>query len=145
MDSSRQLLATGNSPRCNSASHNENFFRYSSITQYLTLIKNFQKQPRQNLYSLQNQKLGSDFVLNQSTTTSSAQTLVSQVQEPASRVQRPQSSIQNPASRAQRPESSVQLLRPASRNSKYPLFLNSKNIIHARSQLCFFQNPCSRA
>ena len=40
--------------RCNSIFQNKNFFWYSFLTQHLTLIWNFYKQPQQNLYSLQN-------------------------------------------------------------------------------------------
>ena len=60
----------------------------------------------------QNQKLGSDSVLQQSTTVSRVQRPESSVQNPESRVQHPESSV-----RVQRPESSVQFFRPWSRNS----------------------------
>ena len=73
----------------------------------------------------QNQKVGSDSVLKQSTTESSVQrpassvqrpvsreSPASKVQSPASKIQRPESSVQSPAPRVQCPESSVQ--RPES-------------------------------
>ena len=73
----------------------------------------------------QNQKVGSDSVLKQSTAESSVQcpassvqrpvsreSPASKVQSPASKIQRPESSVQSPAPRVQCPESSVQ--RPES-------------------------------
>ena len=83
----------------------------------------------------QNQKLGPDFVVQQSTTVSkvqspdsSVQSPVSSVQSPASTVQRPQSSVQGPVSGVQHPESSVQssasgAQHAESRNSGMPLLL----------------------
>ena len=56
----------------------------------------------------QNQKLGSDSVLRQSTTVSSVQNVAPSVQIPASRVQRPGSSVRSPASRVQSQTSRVQ-------------------------------------
>ena len=56
----------------------------------------------------QNQKLGSNSILQQSTTVSRVQSPEFSVQSPASRVQRPESSVQSPASRVRRPESGVQ-------------------------------------
>ena len=61
----------------------------------------------------QNQKLGSNTVLKQSTIVSSVQSTAAQVQHPASRVQHPESSVQNPVSGVQCPELGVQ--RPESR------------------------------
>ena len=55
----------------------------------------------------QNQKLGSDSVLQQSTTVSSVQCLEPSVQSVPSRVQHPESRVQGPASRVQRPGSRV--------------------------------------
>ena len=66
----------------------------------------------------QNQKVGSDSVLKQSTTESSVQRPASSVQRPASSVQRPvsrespASKVQSPASKIQRPESSVESPAP---------------------------------
>ena len=54
----------------------------------------------------QNQKVGSDSVLKQSTTESSVQCPASSVQRPVSR-ESPASKVQSPASKIQRPESSV--------------------------------------
>ena len=56
----------------------------------------------------QNQKLGSDSALQQSTTVSSIKCPELSVQGPAFRVQRPESSVHSPTSRIQRPEPSVQ-------------------------------------
>ena len=56
-----------------------------------------------NNLTKQNEKLGSDCVLNQSTTVSNVQNSVSKLQRPASRVQRPEPSVQGPVSRVQRP------------------------------------------
>ena len=103
----------------------------------------------------QNQKMGSDSVLKQSTTVPSVQRPessfqypvsrvqspasrvqrpASRVQGPASRVQRPGSSVQSPESRVQRPESNVQHWRPESRKSGMPFtfhwFLRWGLIIH---------------
>ena len=65
----------------------------------------------------QNQKLGSNTVLKQSTIVSSVQSPAAQVQHPASRVQRPESSVRSavprvrsPASRVQSPRSSLQCI-----------------------------------
>ena len=52
----------------------------------------------------QNEKLGSNYVLNQLTTVSSVQSPVSKVLRPASRFKRPDSSVQCPESGVQRPE-----------------------------------------
>ena len=71
----------------------------------------------------QNQKLSSDFVMNQSTTVSNVQSTASGVQSPAEKLQRPESRVQHP-------ESSVQYLRPAASNSSVPK--NPSNILRLK-------------